>query len=154
VTRSEQAVRYLDTVDTGQRLLAVAVSPPTGRPVAPRTEPGFPITDKQRASSTRPSTREGEPEQMSTQSDPGDGSAPGAWLLSTQEAIDALVTGNHPESSQGSLTMDGGLLQLLRQGDVIACRTAASPSAEPRNPQSDLPYRRPRKRHYRTAAAT
>ena len=61
---------------------------------------------------------------MSTQSDPGDGAAnpPGARLLSAQEAIDALVTGDHPDSSQGSLAMDGGLLELLRQGEVIACR--------------------------------
>lgn len=61
---------------------------------------------------------------MSTQSDPGDGAAvpPGARPLSAQEAIDALVTGDHPESSQGSLDMDGGLLELLRQGAVIACR--------------------------------
>ena len=47
---------------------------------------------------------------------------PGARLLSVQQAVDALVSGDHPEGSQGSLAVDGGLIELLRQGYLIACR--------------------------------
>jgi hypothetical protein len=61
---------------------------------------------------------------MSEQHDPaGPGPLPpGARLLSAQQAVEALVSGDHPEGSQGSLAMDGGLIELLRQGYLIACR--------------------------------
>jgi hypothetical protein len=47
---------------------------------------------------------------------------PGARLLAVHQAVDALVSGDHPEDGQGSLAVDGGLIELLRQGYLIACR--------------------------------
>jgi hypothetical protein len=49
---------------------------------------------------------------------------PGGRLLSVDEAIEALVTGDHTASATGSLPLDGALIDLLRDGSIIACRTA------------------------------
>lgn len=76
---------------------------------------------------------------MSESHDPAVGGAlpPGARLLSAQEAVDALVSGDHPESPQGSLAIDGGLIELLRQGRIIACRLPDGRIAFTRTPDID-----------------
>ena len=75
---------------------------------------------------------------MSDQHDPaGPGVLPpGARLLSAQEAVDALVSGDHPESARGDLAFDGRLIELLRQGHLIACRLPDGRIAFTRHPDS------------------
>ena len=75
---------------------------------------------------------------MSDQPHPADPEPlpPGARLLAVREAVDALVSGDHPEGSQGSLAVDGGLIELLRQGYLIACRLPDGRIAFTRNPDT------------------
>jgi hypothetical protein len=76
---------------------------------------------------------------VSEPNDPAGGGAlpPGARLLSAQEAVDALVSGDHPQTAQGSLAMDGGLIELLRQGHIIACRLPDGRLAFTQAPDTD-----------------
>jgi hypothetical protein len=76
---------------------------------------------------------------MSEPHDPAGGGAlpPGARLLSAQEAVDALVSGDHPESPQGGLALDAGLIELLRQGHILACRLPDGRIAFTRTPDTD-----------------
>ena len=46
----------------------------------------------------------------------------GARLLSADEAVALLVTGEHPEAATGSLALDAALVESLRAGAVLACR--------------------------------
>lgn len=73
---------------------------------------------------------------MSDQYEPASPGAlpPGARLLSAQEAVDALVSGDHPESARGDLALDGRLIQLLRQGRLLACRLPDGRIAFTRHP--------------------
>lgn len=76
---------------------------------------------------------------MSEPHDPADGGAlpPGARPLSLQEAVDALVSGDHPESLHGGLALDDGLIELLRRGHIIACRLLDGRLAFTRTPDCD-----------------
>jgi hypothetical protein len=47
---------------------------------------------------------------------------PGARLLSADEAVDLLVTGDHAESPTGNLLFDVALIDLLRVGTIVACQ--------------------------------
>jgi hypothetical protein len=47
---------------------------------------------------------------------------PGARLLSADEAIDTLVTGDHVSAGDGSLALDAALIDALRAGLVTASR--------------------------------
>ena len=49
---------------------------------------------------------------------------PGATLLTADEAVEAVVTNDHPEAVLGSVQMDAGLVTLLRSGQVLAVRLA------------------------------
>lgn len=49
---------------------------------------------------------------------------PGARLLSADEAVDALVAGDHPSSRHGGLDLDGALIDGIRNGQILACRLA------------------------------
>ena len=49
---------------------------------------------------------------------------PGATLLTADEAVQAVVTNDHPEAVLGSVQMDTGLVTLLRSGQVLAVRLA------------------------------
>jgi hypothetical protein len=62
---------------------------------------------------------------------------PGARLLSAQEAVDALVSGDHPEGPQGGLALDAGLIELLGQGHILACRLPDGRIAFTRTPDTD-----------------
>ncbi|GAA3913895.1 hypothetical protein Aau02nite_63270 [Amorphoplanes auranticolor] len=75
---------------------------------------------------------------MSEQHDPAGPAAlpPGARLLSTQQAVDALVSGDHPQSRQGNLAIDAALIALLRQGRIIACRLIDGRIAFHRHPDT------------------
>ena len=42
--------------------------------------------------------------------------------LTVEEAIEAIVTGDHPEPERGDLALDGGLIDALRAGEVEAAR--------------------------------
>lgn len=47
---------------------------------------------------------------------------PDARWLTTDEAVEAIVTGDHPEAEAGSLEQDAALIELLRTGRVLASR--------------------------------
>jgi hypothetical protein len=47
---------------------------------------------------------------------------PGARLLTADEAITAIVTGDHPQSDVGSLPLDAAFIDALRLGVLVACR--------------------------------
>jgi hypothetical protein len=47
---------------------------------------------------------------------------PGGRLLTADEAVEILVTGNHPSSARGTLAFDAVLIQALREGWFVACR--------------------------------
>jgi hypothetical protein len=49
---------------------------------------------------------------------------PGGRLLSADEAVDLLVTGDHPDSRHGSLVVDATLIEAIRQGQIVACLLA------------------------------
>jgi len=46
---------------------------------------------------------------------------PGARPLTADEAVDMLVTGEHPESDSGTITLDSTLIEGLRGGLIVAC---------------------------------
>jgi hypothetical protein len=46
----------------------------------------------------------------------------GARLLTTDEAIALIVTGDHPQSDVGSLPLDAAFIDALRLGVLVACR--------------------------------
>lgn len=48
----------------------------------------------------------------------------GARLLSVDEVIDTLVTGDHADASRGSVALDAALIDALRAGQMVACRLA------------------------------
>ncbi|MEU6022595.1 hypothetical protein [Micromonospora sp. NPDC047134] len=45
----------------------------------------------------------------------------GGRLLSADEAVDLLVSGDHPDSRLGSVAVDATLVEALRDGRIIAC---------------------------------
>ena len=47
---------------------------------------------------------------------------PGGRLLTADEAIEILITGDHPDSARGALEFDAALVQALREGWLVACR--------------------------------
>ena len=47
---------------------------------------------------------------------------PGARLLTADEAITAIVAGDHPQSDVGSLPLDAASIDALRLGVFVACR--------------------------------
>ncbi|GAA0902846.1 hypothetical protein [Virgisporangium aurantiacum] len=47
---------------------------------------------------------------------------PGARLLSVDEAVDKLVTGDHTGAVTGSIVLDSALIDALRTGLVVACQ--------------------------------
>jgi hypothetical protein len=47
---------------------------------------------------------------------------PGGQLLTADEAITAIVTGDHPQSDVGSLPLDAAVIDALRLGVLVACR--------------------------------
>jgi hypothetical protein len=47
---------------------------------------------------------------------------PGARLLTADEAITAIITGDHPQSDVGSLPLDAAFIDALRLGVLVACR--------------------------------
>lgn len=47
---------------------------------------------------------------------------PGARILPADEAVELLVTGDHPQAGAGSLALDGALVAALRDGLVVACQ--------------------------------
>jgi len=49
---------------------------------------------------------------------------PGARLLTADEAVDLLVTGDHPDSDTGTVTLDGALIGAIRSGLIAACQLA------------------------------
>lgn len=49
---------------------------------------------------------------------------PGGRLLSADEAVDLLVTGDHPDSRRGSLILDAAMIDALRDGQIVACLLA------------------------------
>ena len=42
--------------------------------------------------------------------------------LSPDEAIEAILTSDHPEGAAGSVEMDAGLIELIRGGLMSVCR--------------------------------
>lgn len=46
---------------------------------------------------------------------------PGARLLSADEAVERLVTGDHHGSDCGDLEIDGALIDAVRDGQIVAC---------------------------------
>lgn len=46
----------------------------------------------------------------------------GAIPLTVDEAVEAIVTGNHPEADRGSVLIDAALIEGLRSGEYIAAR--------------------------------
>ena len=49
---------------------------------------------------------------------------PGGRLLTPDEAIELIVTGDHPGSITGGVDLDLALIDLLRAGLVAACQFA------------------------------
>jgi hypothetical protein len=49
---------------------------------------------------------------------------PGARLLSPDEAVYLLVTGEHPDSDTGTVALDSALIEGIRSGLIVACRLA------------------------------
>jgi hypothetical protein len=49
---------------------------------------------------------------------------PGARLLSPDEAVDLLVTGEHPDSDTGTVALDSALVDGIRSGLIVACQLA------------------------------
>ena len=47
---------------------------------------------------------------------------PGAQMLTADEAISLIVTGDHPQSDIGGLAMDAAVIDALRLGVIVACR--------------------------------
>ena len=47
---------------------------------------------------------------------------PGARLLSADEAVDLLVTGEHPQAGSGTVVLDSALIDALRHGLIVACQ--------------------------------
>jgi hypothetical protein len=47
---------------------------------------------------------------------------PGARLLTTDEAIELIAAGEHPEAATGNVHLDAALIDTLRSGIVVACR--------------------------------
>ena len=47
---------------------------------------------------------------------------PGGRLLTADEAVDFLITGDHPDSARGTLAFDAALVEALRAGWLLACR--------------------------------
>jgi hypothetical protein len=47
---------------------------------------------------------------------------PGGRLLTADEAVDVLVTGDHPDSARGTIAFDAALVEALREGWLVACR--------------------------------
>jgi hypothetical protein len=75
---------------------------------------------------------------------------PGGRLLSADEAVDLLVTGDHPDSRRGSLILDAAMIEALRAGQIVACLLAdgqiaftrvTQATTDPAHPatRSDLP---------------
>jgi hypothetical protein len=46
----------------------------------------------------------------------------GGRLLTTDEAVEVLVTGDHPEGARGTVEFDAALIEALREGWLVACR--------------------------------
>ncbi|GIM90126.1 hypothetical protein [Paractinoplanes toevensis] len=46
----------------------------------------------------------------------------GARLLTADEAVAVLITGEHPDGDRGTLAFDAALVEALRQGWLLACR--------------------------------
>ena len=46
---------------------------------------------------------------------------PGARLLTTDEAVELLVTGDHSHTTHGTLEFDAALVEALREGWLVAC---------------------------------
>jgi hypothetical protein len=46
---------------------------------------------------------------------------PGARFLAVDEAVELLVTGDHPEAGGGSVALDSALIAGLRDGLIVAC---------------------------------
>ncbi|MEV4511536.1 hypothetical protein AB0K00_21490 [Dactylosporangium sp. NPDC049525] len=46
----------------------------------------------------------------------------GAQLLSVDEVVDALVTGDHADTATGTVALDAALIDALRAGLLVACR--------------------------------
>jgi hypothetical protein len=47
---------------------------------------------------------------------------PGARLLSADEAVDLLVTGDHPQAGSATVVLDSALIDALRHGLIVACQ--------------------------------
>ncbi|MEV8504514.1 hypothetical protein AB0368_06735 [Actinoplanes sp. NPDC051475] len=47
---------------------------------------------------------------------------PGSRLLTADEAVEALITGDHGEAAPGTLELDAALVELLRSGQIVAAR--------------------------------
>jgi hypothetical protein len=45
---------------------------------------------------------------------------PGARLLSTDEAVERIVAGDHGEAALSSVALDGTLVEMLRDGELRA----------------------------------
>lgn len=45
----------------------------------------------------------------------------GGRLLPADEAVELLVTGNHPDSGRGNLLLDAALVHGIRSGHIVAC---------------------------------
>jgi hypothetical protein len=67
---------------------------------------------------------------------------PGAQLLTADEAVEALVFGDHPEGKRGTLELDAALVEGLRQGWLLACRLPDGQIALTR-PTQDTPGQPP-----------
>lgn len=46
----------------------------------------------------------------------------GARLLSADDAVDKLVTGDHAGATTGSVALDATLIDAIRTGVVVACQ--------------------------------
>lgn len=47
---------------------------------------------------------------------------PGGRLLTADEAVELLITGEHPDSTRGTIEFDAALIEALREGWLVACR--------------------------------
>jgi hypothetical protein len=47
---------------------------------------------------------------------------PGARLLSVDDAVDKLVTGDHAGATTGSVVLDTTLIDAIRTGLIVACQ--------------------------------
>jgi hypothetical protein len=62
---------------------------------------------------------------------------PGARVLTADEAVELLVTGDHSDAGSGTLALDSALIEALRGGLMVACRLPdgriafTRPSADP-----------------------